>query len=563
MRALVHLGVVSLLLVGLEREARAETPYLVKNIAGGASSALGSSVVSVWSATHGSELLFAATNGAGVSLWKSDGTSAGTVKLADVLPGGINGTTFDYARYAAAVPIAGGVTIFNGAPSGGGTSRVWKTDGTAAGTTTVTSTANVFGYGAAWNGKALFEGSGGSLWVTDGTAAGTKIVKSFYGTRGILALSDSKAITASTEGTGYRVFQTDGTTTTAVAGSPFNATFTGGPSAVMGGVALFVADGGLRSTDGSSTTLVNASVFGTGEYVAVGGVRYFLANGNALWKTDGTSAGTMLVKSALSSSQLVELDGTLYFESFDELWKSDGTAAGTVRVAELDEIENLTAFGGKLYFTSRDSTHGTELWESDGTAAGTKMTADIAPDSESSNPAMFRVVGSTLFFAASDPTNGRELWALKAPSSGSDAGVDSGGTDAAPDTSVFDGASDALEDVLDGASDAEVDGTVDSSIDGAPSDAAPDAPEDAAKDALDSTAEDSTTPVEDSKVAIDATSADTSTTSEPPGETPNATTDDSGGCGCATPGSRAATPSLLLVLTALVVLSRRRRAAAE
>ena len=76
-----------------------------------------------------------------------------------------------------------------------------------------------------------------------------------------------------------------------------------------------------------------------------------------------------------------------------ELWKSDGTTAGTVLVKDINpgltagypnvpassEPYGLTALDGQLLFTANDGIHGDELWKSDGTAAGTVLVKDIAP----------------------------------------------------------------------------------------------------------------------------------------------------------------------------------------
>src|SRR5262249_54185657 len=80
-----------------------------------------------------------------------------------------------------------------------------------------------------------------------------------------------------------------------------------------------------------------------------------------------------------------------------ELWKSDGTAAGTVMVKDIipgGAGSNpggaygyiFTNVNGTLYFSADDGAHGQELWKSDGTAAGTVLVADINPGSGFSNP---------------------------------------------------------------------------------------------------------------------------------------------------------------------------------
>ena len=138
-----------------------------------------------------------------------------------------------------------------------------------------------------------------------------------------------------------------------------------------------------------------------GRLVDAGGTMLFpaftIGYGWELWKSDGTAAGTTLLKSSGMTSfvgdpankEAVALPGgPLFFilndaEAGAELWKSDGTAGGTVRVADIvpgplgSHPHQLTAAAGKLYFTADDGVHGDEPWVSDGTAAGTHMVADL------------------------------------------------------------------------------------------------------------------------------------------------------------------------------------------
>ena len=89
-------------------------------------------------------------------------------------------------------------------------------------------------------------------------------------------------------------------------------------------------------------------------------------------------------------SSLVGVGGTLFFAAGDgshgrELWRSDGSRAGTVLVKDIDpdgngrEPYSLTGAGGTLFFTADDGTHGQRLWKSDGTRAGTVLVKDIQP----------------------------------------------------------------------------------------------------------------------------------------------------------------------------------------
>lgn len=165
----------------------------------------------------------------------------------------------------------------------------------------------------------------------------------------------------------------------------------------------------------------------------VGGYLYFTANdgvhGLELWKSDGTVSGTTMVKDITTgsdSSSISDFDvswlaigSTLFFTNNDatgsELWKTDGTAAGTMMVKDINETPftgsnptHAVVMGGYLYFNADDGVNGTELWRSDGTTAGTTLVADIF-DGGSSEPQSLAVVGSTLYFTAFN-TCGRELW---------------------------------------------------------------------------------------------------------------------------------------------------------
>ena len=123
-----------------------------------------------------------------------------------------------------------------------------------------------------------------------------------------------------------------------------------------------------------------------------------------------------------SPDMVVEMGGIVYFEANDgssglELWKSDGTEAGTVLVKDINPgavggaIDEISVVNGKLLFEANDGTNGNELWVSDGTTAGTMMLKDIRAGSGSSSPRDFFVLNNTtLFFAAYTDANGTELW---------------------------------------------------------------------------------------------------------------------------------------------------------
>lgn len=177
--------------------------------------------------------------------------------------------------------------------------------------------------------------------------------------------------------------------------------------------------------------------------IAMGGVLYYVdddgSSGKELWRSDGTAAGThMLVdinEGSLGSdpAELTVLDGFLYFRASDgkaagdhgsELWRSDGTTAGTEMVKDINDgnqdgnPEELTVVDGLLYFRASDGTgggrHGVELWVHDPATGATKMVKDINPGTLSSNPTELTEAGGKLFFVANDGKGplgqGNELW---------------------------------------------------------------------------------------------------------------------------------------------------------
>src|SRR5262245_16319845 len=84
---------------------------------------------------------------------------------------------------------------------------------------------------------------------------------------------------------------------------------------------------------------------------------------------------------------LAALPGLTLFSACDafhgcELWRTDGTSAGTNLVRDISagsagsNPQSLTLIGSVVYFSADDGTTGAELWRSDGTAAGTYRVKD-------------------------------------------------------------------------------------------------------------------------------------------------------------------------------------------
>jgi ELWxxDGT repeat protein len=162
--------------------------------------------------------------------------------------------------------------------------------------------------------------------------------------------------------------------------------------------------------------------------VAYDGIGYYEQEKWDLWKSDGTSEGTVVLSTYTQAEALLDVEGTLYFKKYTSgrygssysLMKSEQPYLGTE--ALLSSSEPITvgaAINGSLYFSANDGEHGHELWVTDGTPEGTIMLKDIFTGTLSSEPESFVNVNGTLYFSATDGVHGRELW----KSDGTEAGT--------------------------------------------------------------------------------------------------------------------------------------------
>lgn len=371
---------------------------LVKDIAPGTA---GSSPANL--KVVGSTLYFSANDGVnGIELWKTDGTSTGTVMVKDMNAGAgdsdpKNLTSFNGSLYFSAHDVTYGWEL-------------WKSDGTAAGTVMVKDInpsfdnsvymdQNFVVMGTEMYFKAYVFPGNFQLWKTDGTTAGTVVVSTTAGDfTSLMVLGNTLLFETTAAGTGHELWKSDGT----AAGT-----------------------GLLKEINPSGDAW-------PGDFTKLGSNLYFAAdngvNGIELWKTDGTTAGTVMVLDIYpgapngTPSKLVTMGNMIYFVSYGnyatfgdlELWRSDGTAAGTVLVKNINPADHsyplyLTPIGTTLYFRAGESTNGFEPWISDGTAAGTVLLKNINPGSNHSQSQLFTAVGSTVYFKADDG-NGFQLW---------------------------------------------------------------------------------------------------------------------------------------------------------
>ena len=126
-----------------------------------------------------------------------------------------------------------------------------------------------------------------------------------------------------------------------------------------------------------------------------------------------TSGGLSCYNKSTNSKRVVAVGTKVFFTAKDnahgeELWLSDGTVAGTRMVKDINpgaEASNpswLCVLGNLCFFAATTPAAGAELWVSDGTEAGTKMVMDIYPGATSSAPIQLTAFGNKLLFFAMD-----------------------------------------------------------------------------------------------------------------------------------------------------------------
>lgn len=435
------------------------TATQVKNIFPGNGSSYPTSLFA-WN----SNLYFSANDGVnGIELWKSDGTTAGTVMVTDISPGPGHSEPVGFAG------LGGSVVLFM-ADNGTLGYELWRTNGTAAGTVLVKDIC--LGPESAYPSKITLVGgtayfsaytpeTGNELWKTNGTAEGTLLVKDIEtGPSGSKPRNFSAGTTriyfsAFTSATGYEPFSSMGTASSTklmadIAPGPLDGMSKGDNGLCVGNTFVFPAQNAAigkelwKSTGTPAGTkllqdCLNGDSYPTG-FTKSGDVLFFTAEidtlGIELWKTDGTEAGTVLVSDIRPGAEnsypdhFTDLNGLLIFSAITsgqgfEIWASDGTAAGTIQLKDIGDgwggshPHNLKKIGNSVYFGAKNTTTGVELWKTDGTQAGTVQVKDINPGPDDSNPGELYDIGNGIsLFMATTAGQGRELWKTDGTSEG-------------------------------------------------------------------------------------------------------------------------------------------------
>jgi ELWxxDGT repeat protein len=322
-------------------------------------------------------------------LWVSDGTAAGT----EVLATGLGLPQQSWAKGAAFRTLPDGVLVFSGCSEPNHNDcEPWRSDGTVAGTYRLadlmpgTSGSTPDGFFVVgdeiWFSAYDDFGSGPALYRTDGTVAGTAPIPLPAGTRASLRYGSAEVVgsrlffTGCTTSEGCEPWVTDGTTSSMLAdldpgpdGSiPQDLDFTKTLFADAGGTCLFLADDGVHglelwASDGTPSGTVAISDLGSppaGSYFSVyqslvppmlAGSRALLIRfrpdvGVELWSSDASAAGTAPIATIddQTSSFFNAVDS---FFGYHEIRCLAPLGRGMVFAA----LDDPSSFSGSLYFT--------------------------------------------------------------------------------------------------------------------------------------------------------------------------------------------------------------------
>jgi ELWxxDGT repeat protein len=340
----------------------------------------------------------------GVELWRTDGTFPGTFVIA----------TFHDRLVDRLMEIGGRLLFLVSSTTGEKPLHsFWTSDGTPAGTVKrldlpedTVGVTDFVTLGTELQFVALRETST-QLFRSDGTPAGT---------RALLELYAPSYLGPAAARVGHQVY------------------FLAQAKTPLTGIALWRTDGTPEGTVSALSTEAPSYLLPTALFEFQGQLYFFSSNleiddtgQQMLWRGLGP-AMTLITRAGaqpgyLPSPEFTVLGSELFFRAWDpehgyELWKTDGTPAGTALVRDVvpgpdsSDPRGLTVAGGRLFFSAQEDVHGRELWTSDGTSAGTKLVVDLAPGGPSSRPEELTAADNRLFFTADDGLTGREPWSL-------------------------------------------------------------------------------------------------------------------------------------------------------
>lgn len=380
------------------------------------------------------KLLFHASSQAnGMELFITDGTASGTEVLLDIFPGPNGSSVSDNPDFYAEL----NGELYFWAREASGPFSLWKTNGTDSGTVKIVDPIFSGGpnYMTTYNGKIYFTAFSApaqnpELYVTDGTATGTGLFLEINPSTASnlssgsnpndLFVYDGYLFFSADDGTnGRELWRTDGTAvgTTMVADifpNTLNPAFGKGSNPdnfiKFNNELYFSArgyDAGLNQITGNELYKysnangwnrvkdfypgnLNSGIGGNNPFFILNNELFVAAqdgtagaNQYEIWKTDGTEIGTIKVINAttlnnvspnfsLLDKKFTVLNNRLIFEhNFQQIWVTDGTNAGTQELTNTGVTDvpigvsafQPIVFNNEIYFGGNYPTQGVELWK--------------------------------------------------------------------------------------------------------------------------------------------------------------------------------------------------------
>lgn len=193
------------------------------------------------------------------------------------------------------------------------------------------------------------------LWSSDGTHAGTVLLTTFQDSARGFGLSEGR-FTVSADGLIFLAREDEDTTV------------------------VFVSDG----TRAGTRDVLALPFFSQVSFAESGGQVAILAGGFGLWMADGMGENLRQVHEGFGLNQLTVALGRFFFSSdmfsAPRLWSSDGTEAGTLMVRQFESVATfsvLTTGDAGLYLRLAPPSTGQEIWRSDGTPEGTRQITEL------------------------------------------------------------------------------------------------------------------------------------------------------------------------------------------
>ncbi len=435
----------------------------------------------------GGVVMFAANDGGGVALWRSDGTTAGTQKLGAGAP---VPTRTGVGRWGQQWARLGDIVIYTGLTTTGA-AELWRTDGTAAGTTLLLDLAvpptgfgtlvqgsnpGTCGVGYLTVGNRVFYGvtvgGRGKLFRTDGTVIGTVEVGEFPSQACVLGAHDGEVYFALGDpgsAIGSQLWRSNGQ----VGGSSPILDETGGqvqapPNMVdMAGDSFFFTRSPLQTQAAlwrlkageTVPRVVVKRTWPTALNVAslmagvVGNTVLFLdselIDGTTLtqkmFRSDGTQSGTYAL-STVAVTNTARPPGILFGSRYAYAGPVDldrvrpvvhGRNNGRhvfLRIAangsQTSPPPAYLLFDSQLYLAVMNivsNVHTPDLWRTNGTASGTARVTDVPSFERGLTATDLVAVGNRLLFTAYSNAEGWELWMMETDSVASPAPPTGGG----------------------------------------------------------------------------------------------------------------------------------------